>query len=503
MEADVHQDLAVYLGIDVGSTTTKAIAFSADGVALATGVAGYPTARPTPDRAEQDPGDWIAAVDECVARVAEQVHLRHVLAIGITSQVDTHLAVDVDLRPLTPAIMWQDLRAATEARDLNGRLGEDGRRAGWGDPRPLDASNPVARALWLARHMPDSWVRCRWLMLPKDYVIARLTGVVGADPQASFKVVGADGQYVPGVAHADGLAERLPPLGAPEQPAGRTLREWHGVPAGTMVARSTMDAFANVLGSGLHHPGNAMMVLGTSVIVAMIGVGGTSGPGVVSFVPFRGRQVHAGPTQSGGDSLRWWARASGHTVEEVLAAAADARPGSGGVVFAPHLLGERAPLWDSEVRGWFTGVHTGTGFPELSRAVLEGVAYSARELLDAVEVAAGATADAIVVSGGGSRSDLWCRILADVAGRRIRRTAQADTAVVGAAVLAAAAHGSADPWEQAAALSLRDLECAPVPEQSRVLDQLYAVYRQTYECLQPVHHVLGRLAERDGSVRTT
>ena len=498
MRADEHVR-AVYLGIDVGSTATKAIAFSASGVALAAGSAGYPTARPTPDRAEQDAGDWTAAVDACVGQVAERVGLGHLVAIGITSQVNTHLSVDAGLRPLAPAILWQDLRAATEADDLNARLGEEGRRAGWGDPRPIDASNPVARALWLAKHTPDVWARCRWLMLPKDYVIAWLTGAVGADPQASFNVVGADGGYVPGVANADGLSERLPPLGAPERPAGHTVREWHGIPAGTLVARSTMDAFANVLGSGLHRPGNTMMVIGTSLIVAMVGVGGTGGPGVVTFVPFRGRGVHAGPTQSGGESLRWWARASGHTLEDVLAAAAEAPPGSGGVVFAPHLLGERAPLWDSAVRGWFTGVHTGTGFPELSRAVLEGVAYSARELLEAVETAAGTVAEEIVVSGGGSRSDLWCRILANTTGRRVRRSAEPDTAVVGAAVLAAAAHTGTDPWEQAAALSLRDLECAPDPEQSRVLDQLYAVYRQTYQCLQPVHHTLGRLTEGEGS----
>ncbi|MHB8457106.1 MAG: xylulokinase, partial [Acidimicrobiales bacterium] len=351
----------VYLGVDVGSTASKAIAFDASGNPVASGVSGYEISRPSQERAEQDARQWVVAVDECVVQLAGQVDLTTIRSVGVTSQVDTHVLVDSQLNPLLPALLWQDVRSSDEADALNARLGEAGRLKGWGDTWPIDASNPVPRALWLARHEPEAWQASRWLLLPKDFVNAWLTGTAGSDPLASFKIVGVDGAYVPGIVHAPGLVDRLPPLRSPEEPVGVTNRTWHGIPAGTTVATATMDAFGNALGSGLRGPGDTMVIMGTSAIVGSIGVGGTSGPGVVNFAPYRGRYLHAGPTQSGGESLRWWARVTGRTLGEVLQAAASASVGSGGVVFAPHLLGERAPLWDNEVRSWFTGMHAGTG----------------------------------------------------------------------------------------------------------------------------------------------
>lgn len=480
-------DPARYLGVDIGSTATKAIAFTENGTALHAGSATYPTARPRPDHVEQDAADWTASVDQAVAQIAAVIDLSGVVGIGITSQVDTHLPVDAQLTPLRPAILWQDVRCGAEVQSLTEQLGPAGLARPDGDPAPVDASNPAPRALWLQRHEPQLWDRCRWLLLPKDYVNAWLTGEVSTDPQGSFKVVGRNGLYLPGVRAVDGLAERLPPLRDPDEAVGRTRRPWHGIPAGTVVATATMDGMGNVLGSGLREPGDAMAIIGTSVIVGAIGVGGTGGPGVVDFVPFRGRQVHAGPTQSGGDTLRWWANATGHTVQEVVDAAATAAPGSAGVVHAPHLLGERAPLWDDKVRGWFTGLHPGAGFAELSRSVLEGVALSARELVDAVEVAAGAPVRDLVVSGGGSRSPLWCQILADTTGRTVRRSDEADTAVVGAGALASAAHSGADPWVTASRLVHHDLECRPDPVVAELMAERYHEYRSAYRLLVPLH----------------
>lgn len=280
-------------------------------------------------------------------------------------------------------------------------------------------------------------------------------------------------------------------------PPGTSFRRscWHGVPAGTAVSTGTMDAIGNVLGSGLHEPGDAMIVLGTSAIVAAVGMSGDGGPGVVTFRPFRGRLVHAGPTQSGGESLRWWATATGHSADKVLKAAAAAKS-SGDTIFAPHLLGERAPLWDSAVRAWFTGVDSATGFGQLSLAVLEGVAYSVRELLDAVGVASEVPATRVVVSGGGSRSPLWCQVLADVTGRTLHRAADPDTAVAGAAVLAAAAVTGRDPWRAAAELARHDRVFEPGPAATGRHDERFALYRETYAALRGLHDGMRDLRDR-------
>ncbi|MDN5913836.1 MAG: xylulose kinase [Pseudonocardia sp.] len=487
--SELHR--ARWLGVDVGTTAAKAIAFDEHGAALASGSAGYGTTRPRLDHVEQRGEDWVDAVDTGVAEIAAEIDLAEVRAIGITSQVDTHLAVDDDLRPLRPAILWQDLRCTAEVRELNDGLGGPGSTG-----LPVDASSPVPRAVWLARYEPEVWAATRWLLLPKDYVNARLTGAVAADPHGSFKVVGVGGRYLPGLDAVAGLAGRLAPLNPADRAVGATRRDWHGIAAGTTVATATMDAIGNVLGSGLQQPGDTMVVIGTSLIVGALDGGGTGAPGVVGFAPFCGRCIHAGPTQSGGDTLRWWAAATGHTVEEVLDAAARAEPGATGVVHAPHLMGERAPLWDSEVRGWFTGLHPGAGFPELCRAVLEGVAFSARELVDSVEEAAGTAITELRVSGGGSRSELWCGILADATGRVVRRSGEPDTAVVGAGALAVAAHTGADPWVQGAELARWDLECRPNPGRAELLGDRYAVYRQAYGLLTPMHRDVARPRDR-------
>lgn len=478
------------LGVDIGTTSTKVGVFDRHGTPLASAHAGYPITRPAPDRAEQDADAWWASVNEAVAAIAADTDLSAVRAIGLTGQVDTHVLVDDDLDPVRPALVWQDVRTADRAAELSEWLGAEGLRAGWGEPSPLDSSNPVVRALWLAEDDPQAWETGRWLLLPKDHVNARLTGMVAADPLGSFKVADAHGSYVAGIRYAPGLAERLPPLQAPESVLGEVPRRWHGIPAGVVAATGTMDAFGNVLGSGLSAPGEAMLVIGTSVIIAAIGTDGVGGNGVVTFAPYRGRQVYAGPTQAGGDALRWWSAASGHSIPEVLAAAGATSPGSGGVVFAPHLLGERAPLWDGEVRGWFTGIHAGTGFAELSRAVLEGVAYSARELLEAVEVASGESISALTLSGGGSRSLLWAQIMADVTGRALHRSRTTDTSVVGAAVLGSAALTGGDPWTASAQLAQLDVVLEPEERVAAVHDHHYSIYRRTYRELRDVHSMI-------------
>ncbi|WP_020494868.1 FGGY family carbohydrate kinase [Sciscionella marina] len=469
---------ARYLGVDIGTTATKAIAFDAAGSALGSARSGYQIDRPGQGRAEQDPRIWLRAVDDCVAELAVNLDLGTVAGIGVTGQVNTHLLLDEHREPLRPALLWQDVRAAAEAAELD-----------------LDASSPVPRARWLARAEPEHWAGARWLLLPKDYVNAWLTGVVGSDPLASVKITDTAGGYLPVVDRAAGLRERLPPLCAPHEPLGELRADWHGIPAGANVATGTMDAYCDVLGAGLSAPGTGFVILGTTAVAGALGTRQTSTdpvgvPGLVTFPPYRGRVVHAGPTQSGGDSLRWWARASGHSAEDVLAAAEQAEPGSGGVVFAPHLLGERAPLWDSEVRAWFTGVHAGTGFAELSRAVLEGVAYSVRDILDVVRAVT--PVGELALCGGGTRSPLWRRILADVTQSRMRRVDTADTSVHGAGTLAAAAHQGADPWERAAGFGRAGAVLEPDPGPAERYGELFAVYRETYEALRGVHARMAR-----------
>ncbi|MEV0083578.1 FGGY-family carbohydrate kinase [Saccharopolyspora sp. NPDC050642] len=476
----------VMLGIDVGTTAVKVAAFGLDGTPVAAHTAGYPIARPRPGWAEQDPLDWWRGCEAGIHAVLAGLPAGAVRSVGVVSQVNTHVFADEQLRPLAPAIIWQDQRCAEIARELDARFTPAEKTRIWGGPIVLDASFAGARAEWFARAEPATWARTRWVLSPKDFVIAKLTGRLATDQLSGVRVAGSAGYLPEAVGVVDGLAEKLPEILEPEAPVGRAT---HPALGAAEVAVATMDAFSAVFGSRTTEAGRGMVLCGTSLVVA--GASHESVPvgEVVTFPPRNGLFVHAGPTQAAGDALRWWGEVAGLRIEEVLDAAATGTPG---VVFTPHLMGERAPLWDSDVRGSFFGLSSATSTADMSLAVLQGVAMSGRHVLDAVERACGNPLSSLTFSGGGARSDLWTQIHADVFQRPVERLRVHDTAVLGAALLGAVAAGIYPDIETAAAGTVAvDRVFDPAPGADR-LAPLYEAYRGSHAALRDLH---GHLAE--------
>ena len=354
----------------------------------------------------------------------------------------------------------------------------------------LDATFLPARAVWLASHTPEAWARARWILSPKDYINARLTGRVATDRLTSVRLVnGAGTAYLDEVlALVDGLARRLPPLRDPVDSLGPAAGDGLRC-AGAPVVVGTMDAFGSVFGSGLTVPGRGMVSCGTSLVVAgSSAVVSGRAAGVVAFPPVQGTFVHAGPTQAGGDALRWWSDTAALRIEDVIAEADRAPAGSSGVVFTPHLAGERAPLWDSAVRGLFLGLGSDTTRPDLSRAVLEGVAMSARQVLTAVETAGGGPLETVRFCGGGARSDLWARIHADILRRPVERLAVPDAGVLGAAQLGAVGAGTYPDIRAASESTVRSERLVePDARTAEMLEPLFGVYTASYAALRDVH----------------
>jgi xylulokinase len=483
------------LGVDVGTTSVKAAAYDLAGRERGRGVVGYRTRRPRPGWVEQDAETWWAATAEAISQVGAVAPLREVAAVGVCSQVNTHVLVDERGRPLHPAITWQDQRCAAVASALDATLSDARRDELWGGPFRVDPSFALSRVAWLRDEAPEVLAAGRWLLQPKDLVNLRLTGEVGADPISAVGLVGRDGAY------GDGILELVPeaagllaPLREPAEVLGTVLATETGLPATARVVTCTMDAWGNLHGSGLRRVGEGMEVAGTSEILAVLSDRGPGAAGVISFQPVEGLRLHAGPTQAGGDALRWFAAARDAQLEEVLGSAAQAPPGSGGLLFLPHLAGERAPLWDSEVRAGFLGLGAEHQGEHLARAVLEGVALSARHALEAVDTAAGLVAHDLVTSGGGARSELWCQVKADVLGRRLHRARVLDTAVLGAAMLAAVGTGLMADLDAATSRMVHvDRIFAPEPEHAEVYAALYDVYRQVHPALADVHRRLAVL----------
>lgn len=287
------------------------------------------------------------------------------------------------------------------------------------------------------------------------------------------------------VALVDDASRLLPPLRPFDTPAGVTRTDQSALPSGVPVAVGTMDAFGNVYGSGLVVPGRAMEVAGTSEIVGVASDRSVPTPGVISFAPVHGLHVHAGPTQAGGDALRWAAQALRMTPQEVLLAAdaaiADPQP----VVFLPYLAGERAPLWDPAARGTFLGLTIATERRHLALAVLEGVAFAARHLLAECQRAAGLPVTSLRLSGGGARSATWNRIKAAAHGRSVDVMATLDSAVLGAALMGMVAAGLEPDLASAADRYARvGATVTPDPSMGPRLDDLYGIYRDAYPALQ-------------------
>jgi xylulokinase len=471
------------IGIDVGTTAVKAALFDGTGNVLRRFGERYPTARPAPGHVEQNAQDWMALVMRALSVLSEGME---VTAVGLCSQVNTHVFVDGKGAALSPAITWQDTRCASDAAEIDAKLAMADKIAWWGAPLPVDASHVLARMAHVKRTAPDIWARTRYVMAPKDYCILHLTGEASADPMTNFGILDQRLSLIaPLIALVEGAAERLPPISGFTHVVGRIRA---GLPcAGVPVVTGAMDAWSGLLGAGVSEDGQGLYLSGTSEILGILSHEKKPTPGVIAFAECEGMVLHAGPTQSGGASADWLARILGRSAAEVSALAAEANLAHV-PLFLPHLDGERAPLWDPQARGAFTGLTSATGAPELALSVLEGVAYSARLVFDSLAQSADAQAEVIHHAGGGAASDLWCQIRADVLGKPVRRTAMLDAGVLGAALMAGVGCGLFASLREATRDFVPfDRTFTPRADTANRHAERFAGYRLAYEQLKPVN----------------
>ncbi len=476
----------LYIGFDIGSTQVKGGIFTDDGQVVASWSRAYPTYRPGFGVVEQNAYDWLEGVRDGLAALTASIEVSRIAGLGLCSQVNTDVFVDAGGRPLAPAIVWQDVRAQAEAAAINAAITAADKEQWWGPgiEIPIGASHVVAKMAWFERHHPDLWARTAHVLSPKDFCLFHLTGKAVADPIAAWGQVGADHGYVRAlVDRVTGAADRLPPLYGMTEVIGETLIGGRNVP----VVAGTMDAFGNLFGCGVSAPGQGMYMSGTSEILAVAGNRRTGAPGVVTFPTVEGLVVHAGPTQSGGDSLRWWAGVANVEPLDVPQLAAKADRAGRPILFLPHLEGERAPLWDGDIRGAFIGIDSSASAPEFALAVMEGVALSGWLLFDALSRAAGERPQHLLYGGGGSRSDLWSQIRADCLGVPMHRLAYAGIGCLGAAIMAAVGVGRFSRMVEAvSAMSVVERVFEPDPAMRTRYDTLFSAYSAAIAALKPI-----------------
>lgn len=478
------------IGIDVGTTAVKAVLVDLDGNRLAVFSRPHAMHRPTDGAAEQDPAAWMTAIGDALMQFAAGNDLRGLAGIGICSQVNTHVFVDADGAPVRPAITWQDGRAAPDAQAIDARVSAKQKLDWFGGPVPIDASHALSRIGFVARTEPETFARTRHVLLPKDFCIMQLTDAVGSDPVAAVGLVSGDNYVADLLALVPRAAELLPPLYPFTHIAGRVRP---GLPcAGTPVVVGAMDAWGGMFGLGVASNGDAMLQSGTSEIAGLVSDTIHPTPGVILFPPYSGIRMHAAPTQSGGAALHWFAGVLGKSPAELSALVTSTAPSDAVPLFLPHLQGERAPIWDGASRGVFARLDSRSDAASMARAVMEGVAFSVRWAFEALFSSAGFVPKTINIGGGGSRSDVWTQIKADVLGIPLRRAAIPDSAAMGAALLAGVGTGAVESIAAGArSLVQFDRTFDPRPELQQFYVDRFGHYRQLYETLGPFNQGFG------------
>jgi xylulokinase len=454
------------LGLDLGTSEAKAALIGLDGRLLGLGRGTYPTDVGPDGRAEQDPRDWWAALTVAVRALAGELADADVLAICAVGQGPTLVAVDEDAQPVRPALTWQDRRAGAGGYGL------------------------LPRMAWLAREDPEGASRARWLLASWDAVGLWLTGEAVTTVQAheavpSTEALEAAGVRTGSVAPALAYGSRL---GSLRSAAADALGLRPGIP----VVAGVNDGTASMLGAGLRAAGDAVDTGGTSGGIGIYADRPVEAPrAFLAPAPLPGLWVVGGAMAALGASVDWMRSVvlgDRWTPDELFVAAAGVAPGADGLVFLPYLAGERAPIFDEEARGVLFGLTLAHGPAHLARAALEGAAFALRHVAEPL-AEAGAPVRELRLAGRPSAGDAWARIKADVLGIPVAIPTVGETAVMGAAILAAAGAGAAPSLEAGvAAMTSVERRVEPDPAAHAAYDEAFAVYRALYPALRPLFH---------------
>jgi xylulokinase len=481
----------VYLGLDIGTSGVKAVLVSEAGAIIATAARELALSHPAPLWSEQDPDSWVDAATGAVDDLARQHshEVAQVRGIGLSGQMHGATLLDADGRPLRPAILWNDGRSHAECIELERRCpllhAIAGNLAMPGFTAP--------KLLWVARHEPDIFERVAKVLLPKAYVRYRLTGEMVEDMSDAAGTLWLDvGQrrWSAELLRATGLElHHMPRLVEGSEVsavlAPEFAQRW-GMAKDVVVAGGAGDNAASAIGLGAIAPGDAFLSLGTSGVVFRV---------TDRFAPAPASAVHAfchalpglwhqmGVMLSAAASLAWLAGVMETPAAALLAPLGERVDAPSPIQFLPYLDGERTPHNDAAASGALVGLRGATGRSQIVQAVLEGVAFAARDNLAALSAAGGPITEVDLV-GGGSRSPLWAQICADVLGIAVHRVEEGEVgAALGAARLGRLAVTREDP-AQICTRPRRLASFMPRATMTAAYDDAYRRWRALYPALK-------------------
>lgn len=486
------------LGIDCSTTGSKAVVWDRDGTALATGRASLSHTAPRPGWGEQDPVDWWRATAEAIGQACRKISPGRLAAISITHQRETFACLDKAGHALRPAMLWLDTRATTEVA-THGT--EDVHRI---TGKPPNTATSWYKLLWLKANEPRVLDSVHRVVDVHTYLVNRLTGTWttsygSIDPLGVLDLETCT--LHGGLIDALGLSPVQFGEGQAPGTVLGTLRvdvaDELGLNAGLPVVAGLGDGQAAGLGVGIIRQGQAYLNLGTGIVSGTFAADYSTDSSFRTMVGgLPGSYLTETFFGGGTYNINWFvdrfsdipAQPHGLDVipEQILEAAAVGLPaGSDGLMALPYLTGVLTPYWDSNARGVLFGLTGRHGKAHLYRAILEGLALEQRLSTTGAEAATGSVTETFRVMGGGSRSALWCQMIADVLHRPVEVAREPEATCLGAAMLAASAVGLHDSIADAAeAMSGTGRVYTPDPATGEKYDRIYDLYKDIYPALR-------------------
>lgn len=480
-----------YLGLDLGTSGLRALLTDERGAPIASVERHYSVSHPQSGWSEQDPESWIAALEGAVEELrATQPAFSALRGIGVAGHMHGATLLDASDTVLRPCILWNDTRSHEEAKALDAA------------PGVRDLSGNIVfpgftapKLAWVAKHEPEIFERVAKVLLPAAYLNFYLTGTHVADMSDSAGTAWLDTgarDWSDALLGAGGMRrEQMPRLVEGSEAAGplrETLRRNWGLDGPVTVAGGAGDNAAAACGIGALHEGQGFVSLGTSgvLLAARDGYAPDPASAVHTFchaVP--GRWYQMGVMLSATDSLNWLSAITGATPADLTAPLGDSVQAPGAVRFLPYLSGERTPHNDAAIRGSFTGLGSGTTRDDLTRAVLEGVAFGLRDSLEAVK-GTGAQLRSLLAIGGGARSRYWLKLIASTFGLPLHLPQDGEFgAALGAARLALCADTGAAP-EQVMTAPAIATQIDPDRDVAAACDEAYQRFRAAYPAIRAI-----------------
>lgn len=476
-----------YIGIDLGTSAVKLLLMDQEGNVVNIVSREYPLYFPQPGWSEQNPEDWWEQTKEGIRELVSNVDRDQVAGISFGGQMHGLVILDQDDQVIRPAILWNDGRTGAQTDYLNQVIGKDVLSKYTANIAFAGFTAP--KILWVKEHEPENFARICKIMLPKDYLAYKMTGVHSCDYSDASGMLLLDVEHrcwskeMLEICHVSEaqmpqLFESYETVGTLTEEAAREL----GLSPDCIVAAGAGDNAAAAVGTGTVGDGQCNVSLGTSgtIFISSKEFGVDPNNALHAFAHADGHYHLMGCMLSAASCNKWWMDEIIGTKDYAAEQEHISRLGENNVFFLPYLMGERSPHNNPDARGTFIGITMDTTRADLTQAVLEGVAFAIR---DSFEVAKklGIRIERTKICGGGAKSPLWRKIIANVLNIKVDRIASEEGPALGGAMLAAVADGTFASVEEAASKIVQIIETIePEPELAEKYDRQYRKFVKIY-----------------------